>query len=112
MSHVSRRTFLKATGAGVAGTAVVSNASSYASILGANDRVRVGIVGFSDRTRSSLIPAFVKQAQELNFEIVAVSDIWSLRRDQGAAYLEKLTGKRPVTTRNNDELYARKDVDA
>jgi hypothetical protein len=112
MSHVSRRTFLKATGAGVAGTAVVSSASSYASILGANDRVRVGIVGFSDRTRSSLIPAFVKQAQELNFEIVAVSDIWSLRRDQGAAYLEKLTGKRPVTTRNNDELYARKDVDA
>jgi predicted dehydrogenase len=112
MSHVSRRTFLKATGAGVAGTAVVSSASSYASILGANDRVRVGIVGFSDRTRSSLIPAFVKQATELNFEIVAVSDIWSLRRDQGAAYVEKLTGKRPVTTRNNDELYARKDVDA
>ena len=112
MSHVSRRTFLKATGAGVAGTAVVSSASSYANILGANDRVRVGIVGFSDRTRSSLIPAFLKQAEELNFEIVAVSDIWSLRRDQGAAHLEKLTGKRPVTTRNNDELYARKDVDA
>jgi len=112
MSHVSRRTFLKATGAGVAGTAVVSSASSYANILGASDRVRVGIVGFSDRTRSSLIPAFLKQAEELNFEIVAVSDIWSLRRDQGAAHLEKLTGKRPVTTRNNDELYARKDVDA
>jgi predicted dehydrogenase len=112
MSHVSRRTFLKATGAGVAGTAVVSSASGYANILGANDRVRVGIVGFSDRTRSSLIPAFLKQAEELNFEIVAVSDIWSLRRDQGAAHLEKLTGKRPVTTRNNDELYARKDVDA
>jgi predicted dehydrogenase len=112
MSHVSRRTFLKATGAGVAGTAVVSSASSYASILGANDRVRVGIVGFSDRTRSSLIPAFLKQADELNFEIVAISDIWSMRRDQGAAHLEKLTGKRPVTTRNNDELYARKDVDA
>jgi predicted dehydrogenase len=112
MSHVSRRTFLKATGAGVAGTAVMSSASSYASILGSNDRVRVGIVGFSDRTRSSLIPAFLKQAEELNFEIVAVSDIWSLRRDQGAAYVEKLSGKRPITTRNNDELYARKDVDA
>ncbi len=112
MSHHSRRTFLKTTGAGVVGAAVASHASSYASILGANDRVRVGIVGFSDRCRSALIPAFRKQADALNFEIVAVSDIWSRRRDEGAAYLEKLTGKRPVTTRNNDELYERKDVDA
>jgi predicted dehydrogenase len=103
---------MKTTGAGVAGTALASNASSYASILGANDRVRVGIVGYSDRCRSALIPAFQKAANELNFEIVAVSDIWSLRREAGAGHLEKLTGKRPVTTRNNDELYARKDVDA
>jgi predicted dehydrogenase len=112
MSHVSRRTFLKATGVGVAGTAVLSNASSYTRILGANDRVRVGIVGFSDRCRDALIPAFLSQADALNFEIVAVSDIWSLRRDEGAAHLEKRTGKRPVTTRNNEELYGRKDVDA
>jgi predicted dehydrogenase len=112
MSHVTRRTFMKATGAGVAGTAITSNASSYASILGANDRVRVGIVGFSDRCRSALIPAFLKSSKELDFEIVALSDIWSLRREAGAAYVEKLAGKRPELARNNDELYARKDVDA
>jgi predicted dehydrogenase len=103
---------MKTTGAGVAGTALASNASSYASILGANDRVRVGIVGYSDRCRSALIPAFQKAANELNFEIVAVSDIWSMRREAGAGHLEKLTGKRPFTTRNNEELYTRKDVDA
>jgi predicted dehydrogenase len=90
----------------------VSNASSYASILGANDRVRVGLVGYSDRCRGALIPAFLSQAKELDFEIVAVSDIWSLRREAAAASLEKLTGKRPELARNNDELYARKDVDA
>ena len=112
MSNVTRRTFMQATGAGVAGAAIVSGTSSYAGVIGANDRVRVGIVGFSDRCRSALIPAFLKSADALNFEIVAVSDIWSTRRDAGAAYIEKLTGKRPVTARNNDELYARKDVDA
>ena len=112
MSSVTRRTFMQATGAGVAGAALASSTSSYASILGANDRVRVGLVGYSDRTRSSLIPAFLRSADELNFEIVAVSDIWSLRREAGAAHIEKLTGKRPVAVRNNDELYARKDVDA
>ena len=112
MSQVSRRTFIRATGAGVAGTAIASDASSYARILGANERVRVGLVGYSDRCRSALIPAFLSQAKALDFEIVAVSDIWSLRREAAAASLEKLAGRRPELARNNDELYARKDVDA
>jgi hypothetical protein len=45
--------------------------------VGANDRVRVGAVGFSDRFRSALVPAFMEHAAKLNFEIVAVSDIWN-----------------------------------
>jgi len=53
-NNSSRRDFLRFTGAGVAATAL--SASSYARVLGANDRVGVGIVGFSDRCRSSLIP--------------------------------------------------------
>lgn len=107
----TRRDFIKAAGAGAAGLAL-SSASSSASIQGANSRVRVGIVGFSDRCRGALIPAFLNHAEKLNFEIVAVSDIWSLRREQGAALIEKRTGKRPAQCRNNDELYDRKDVDA
>ena len=108
----SRREFLKVAGAGAASMALGPTAASYAGIAGANDRVRVGIVGFSDRCRSALIPSFLKSNAELNFEIVAVSDIWSRRREEGAAYIEKLTGKRPALARNNDELYERKDVDA
>jgi predicted dehydrogenase len=107
----TRRDFVKAAGAATAGIAL-SSASSYASIQGSNARVRVGIVGFSDRCRGALIPAFLNHAEQLNFEIVAVSDIWSVRREQGAAAIEKRTGKRPVLCRNNDELYDRKDVDA
>jgi predicted dehydrogenase len=110
--RTSRRAFLKMTGAGVVGSAVGFSASSYARIAGANDRIRVGVVGFSDRFRSALAPAFMPHAQKLNFELVAVSDIWNQRRDEGAAYLHKLTGKVPAAARNNDELYARKDIDA
>src|SRR5205807_494407 len=76
----SRRTFLKIAGAGLAGTALGSTASSYARIVGANDRVGVGIIGFSDRTRQALIPSFLKHADQLNFQLVAVSDIWNRRR--------------------------------
>ncbi len=108
----TRRDFIKVAGAGAAGLALAPTASRYSAIQGANSRVRVGIVGFSDRCRGALIPAFQNHAEKLNFEIVALSDIWSVRRDAGAAYIEKRTGKRPVLCRNNDELYDRKDVDA
>jgi predicted dehydrogenase len=108
----SRRDFLKLTSAGVAGVALGASASSYARIMGANDRVGVGIVGFSDRTRSSLIPSFQKVAGDLNFELVALSDIWNRRRDEGSAYIAKLSGKQVALARNNDELYDNKNVQA
>lgn len=107
-----RREFLKAGAAATAGLAIASRASSYASILGANDRVHVGVVGFADRAKDSLIPALMEHARELNFEIVAVSDIWSRRREEGAQFINKLTGKPVTSARNNDELYDIKDVDA
>jgi predicted dehydrogenase len=102
---------MKVTGAGAAGLAV-SSASSYAQVVGANDRVRVGVVGFSDRFRGALLPAFSQLAGQMNFEITAVCDIWNRRREEGAAQIEKVTGKRPALARNTDELWARKDVDA
>src|SRR6266516_4711197 len=108
-----RRVFLKDAAAGVAGIAVTSlPAASYARILGANDRVRVGIVGFSDRFRQALLPAFGKVAKEFDFEIVAVSDIWSRRRDEGVAEIEKVTGARPRAFRNNEEMYEARVSDA
>jgi predicted dehydrogenase len=108
----SRRTFMKTATLGAAGVIVGSHAASYAKILGANDRVRVGIVGYSDRCRQSLIPAFMIHAKELNFNFVAVSDIWSRRREEGGDSLSKLVGHEIGRARNNEELYDRKDVDA
>jgi len=110
LENSSRRKFLKVTGAGVAATAL--SASSYARILGSNDRIGVGIVGFSDRCRDSLIPSFLKSAPALNFEFVALSDIWNRRRDEGAAYIARLSGKQVALARNNDELYENKNVQA
>jgi predicted dehydrogenase len=108
----SRRNFVKAGGAALAATAVAWNASSYAAIVGANDRVKVGVVGCGDRMKGALIPAFCQHAKEMNFEFVAVSDIWNRRREEGAAYIQKLSGSSVAAVRNNDELYGRKDVDA
>ena len=111
-SSNDRREFLKIGSAALAATTVSWNASSYAAILGANDRVRVGVVGCGDRMKGALIPAFLQHNKELNFEFVAVSDIWNRRREEGAAYIQKLTGSSIAAVRNNDELYARNDIDA
>ena len=114
MSHTknSRREFMKHAALGAAGVMVTSHASSYAQILGANDRVRVGIVGYSDRARQALIPALLLHSKELNFDLVAVSDIWNRRREDGAAAVSKLVGHDIAKARNNEELYDRNDVDA
>ena len=87
-------------------------AKSYANIIGANDRVRVGVVGFSDRHRASHMPSFMNHYKELNFDVVAVSDIWKLRREEGAATWKEKMGHDIVACRNNEELYDKKLVDA
>ncbi len=87
------------------------SASSYSRIIGANDRVRVGVLGFSDRFRSSLLPAFMEHKKELNFEIVGLSDLWKYRRDQGLEHLTKTLGSEVKGYRNNEELLDSKTTD-
>src|SRR6187431_2627258 len=113
MSH-SRREFIKKTAITSAGLYMGANAfgaKSYRNILGANDRVRVGVVGFSDRHRGSHIPCFMNHYKELYFDLVAVSDIWKLRREEGQAFWKEKLGHDITACRNNEELYALKNID-
>jgi predicted dehydrogenase len=111
----SRRDFIKQTtfaGAGILAANAGFTAASYRRILGSNDRVRVGVVGFSDRHRSSHMPCFMNHYKELNFDFVAVSDIWKMRREQGAAMWKEKMGHDVTAYRNNEEMYDKKAVDA
>lgn len=111
----SRRDFIKQSSKAAAGLYIGTlglSAKSYGRILGANDRVQVGIVGFSDRFRSSLLPSFLNHHKELNFDIVAVSDIWKLRREEGQALLKQKMEHDVQACVNNDALYNIKDLDA
>lgn len=92
--------------------AMAFSATSYGRIMGANDRVNVGIVGYSDRFRSSLLPSFLQHAQANNFDFVAVSDIWRLRREDAKAAIKEKVGHDIKACANNDELYDMKDLDA
>jgi predicted dehydrogenase len=73
MSDQTRRTFLKQAALGTA--AVLGYPTSR--VLGANDRVRVGMIGVGDRGNDLL--GQVKSVP--NVEIVAMADVYSRRRD-------------------------------
>ncbi len=114
MSKNSRRYFIKQSTLAAAGTLLAAkgiSAKSYRNIIGANDRVRLGVVGFSDRFRQSHVPSFMQHYKELNFDIVAVSDLWKLRREEGQSFLKDKMNHDITACRNNDELYALKDID-
>jgi predicted dehydrogenase len=88
------------------------SAKSYKRIIGANDRVRVGVVGFSDRHRSSHIPSFMNHYKELNFEVVGVSDIWKNGGRKVLLIWKEKMQHDVKAYRNNEELYDSKTVDA
>src|SRR5881628_1430614 len=111
----TRREFIKKSTLATAGTymgAMAFGAKSYSNIIGANDRVRVGVIGFSDRFRSSLLPCFMHHNKELDFDIVSLSDIWKIRRDEGVAHLSEKMGHAITGYRNNDELFDSRSIDA
>src|SRR5215211_5655363 len=110
----SRRDFIKKT----AMTGVASylgglgfSASSYRRIIGANDRINVGVIGFSDRHKDTHMPSFMNLYKELNFDVIAVSDIWKKRREEGVAQWKDKMQHDIVGCRNNEELYDKKLVD-
>lgn len=118
MSQTTRRDFIKTSSVATAGVALINlNAFSADRVRGANDRVRVAIVGAGDRMMSSLVPAFFSHSEGLNFELVAVCDIWKHHRETNTAKIVnnakyKSKAANVAMARNTDELYAMKDIDA
>ena len=92
-NELSRRKFIGKTATGIVGLAVSSSASSmsatsYKRIVGANDRINIGFLGFGDRSRGH--QSMVKTAgKDKNLTVVAVCDIWKLNREKAAANCKK-----------------------
>ncbi len=112
---MNRREILRTTSLGSLGllaTRTFPTALGQTRAPGANERIRIGIVGFSDRLVSSLLPAFKAVSGPFNCEIVGVSDIWSRRREDSEKWFTKNMGKAVPTYRNNEEMYEKADLDA
>lgn len=78
-TSMNRRAALRTTTLGDLGVLTAKTAFGKTRAAGANERIRVGIVAYSDRFVNSLLPAFLSLADELNCDFVGVSDLWSVR---------------------------------
>ena len=106
--ETSRRNFIKKAAIGSTAVAIGGvglSAKSYGNILGSNDKIRVGILGFSNRFKGALGPSFLKFAEEMNFEFAAIGDIWNRRRAEGQDWIKAKTGKDIFLARNSEELW-------
>ena len=108
-NHTNRRVFL-GTAAGFAATAMT--ARSYAQIRGANDRIRIGVIGCGNRGYGAHMRGVQQHAEQENLAITAVCDVWSEYRNRAAATAKDSYGKAPLTSTDYREVLDQKDVDA
>jgi predicted dehydrogenase len=108
MLEIDRRTFVKQAGGAmlVAGM----DARSYARVLGANDRIRLGQLGCGDRSQGHVHMTQLASKQ-MPVETVAVCDLWTEAREHRAAQVRKAFHLEPQIYKYSEEMLNRKDID-
>jgi predicted dehydrogenase len=103
MKGVTRRDFVKSSL--VAGIAA---ALPYSRVRGANDQIRVGLVGCGGRGRGAHIPSFEEQK---GVAIVALSDADRQHMAEAAKIIESKYGHRVEQYVDMRKMFDRKDID-
>ena len=102
---MTRRTFTKAAAGAVAAVTAYQSSASYARVIGANDRVRVGFLGTANRGRQD-IGAFLKLP---DVEVAALCDVDQTVLNQAK---ENFGTDATFVTEDFRKIYDRQDIDA
>jgi len=108
-----RRDFLKKAMAGTVGFTIgsklsASTAGSYKNISGANEVIRVAIIGCNSRG-ASMAGTFARQA---NCEVVFVCDVDDKAMQKGISAVQTVTGKAPKGEKDFRKILDDKNLDA
>jgi len=108
-TNISRRQFvigLAGTTAGIAtfGSTLGMSAKSYARIIGANERINMGVIGCGGMANSHM-EALLQMKESDNVEITAVCDVYSNRLDRA----KELTNAKAF--KNYQKILGKKDID-
>ena len=93
---LSRRRFIQTSSLGAA-TLPAMTASSYARVIGANDRLRVGIIGCGTIGGAHL-RGLLEIKKEQNLEVSAVCDVFERRAQAFDDHLSKMGGRARIHT--------------
>ncbi len=97
---IGRREFVATTAA-----SVIVTAASASRVRGANNRLRVGVIGCGGLAQDAHLPSLMKMKDSDNVEIGAVCDVYQKRLDQATA----TTGAKPF--KDYRALLDQKDID-
>lgn len=86
-----------------------TNASSYRRIIGANERLNIGMVGLGRRLGAFTEPISMPSA---NARLVYLCDVMQSQREKAAGTFAKLLDYKPTLEENFDKVINDKDVDA
>lgn len=103
---IARRDFVK-TGLAAAGASVVLRTPVHARVIGANDRINIGVIGVGGRGSSVMRWAMEIGKTTRPAQIVAVCDVYQKRLNKA-----KETSGAELATLDYHEVLARKDIDA
>lgn len=105
----SRRQFLKTASAGAA---LAFTATSYAKIVGANERISLGLIGCGGRGYDAHMKGVHPYDKEQNVVFTAVSDPWRQRRERAAARAQEWYGRPARQFVSYKDIVALDDIDA
>ncbi len=114
-STLSRRKFLGTSalaGTALAISACSSTVQSYKRIIGANDRIMIGIIGCGNRGATAHMPKLYEHVESENFEITALADPWKVSRENANAKVNEWFGRDARQFISYEDLLALDDIDA
>ncbi|CAN0097886.1 unnamed protein product, partial [Chrysoparadoxa australica] len=104
----NRRSFIKKSSVGVLGITMGMTAKSYAKIMGANDRVNIGVAGIRQQGFNHIR----NYAALNNVEVMALCDVDSRLFPERLEWLKNNGGTVPKTYVDIRKLLENKDIDA
>ena len=110
----NRRDFLKkaaigAAGITIGGVAQGMSAKSYSKIMGANDRLRVAIIGLGRRYSAYIEPIALKES---NVELLYLCDVMAKQRENAAQIFAKQLNYKPTLENDVRKVLADPKLDA
>ncbi len=111
MSKTNRRNFVKATAVAAGAASTFGFPTLMLGQRGANDRIRVGLVGLGGRMQSH-VGSLAAMAQSDNVEIAAICDCDQKKLDTAATVYSGLAGLKLKTYTDQRKLFEDQSIDA